>query len=843
MRFKKAIRMLIATLTATACLPFSVSCNEVTAVVEDIKFDKGYAYMWHVDGLRGEENRVMFQTDGYSMLVDTRSGDLIGAAVAKEGDFKETEISSLSTMDTTFEVKIGGNYVATADIPTTSRIIDSGRYVNRLDNPNLRFKGQGTKYYGRVEYVGTRNHMAMNYQLFAESAGNYDLRFKLSLDGYSFASVADGRGISATKENGDGFIFLKQTAEEETTISSVGSEIVIERLALSVPMKQWAGIGVMILPVKNNDDSYLTKFLANEASMITAQTKAGATLPVRYESSDGVHYVNIESIYAGAQNVEANRTNYDMVDFLVENPTDVKASPLIAFVKQKNVSITGLSPMLRNIDTQEPTGEQVQISKDWHAPSSDPNNANYVPLDSPKRIYMGTWLHAYTTVSVKERSTEYREYVCAYGQWGTTYAASHAQLSLVGYGGEQVWDQSALGSWGESVTYDPDICLNRSMIDDVRPFLVLGSKTGNNQPYNWSGNVGGADFLNYIEDSEQRIINQKIEYVTQAPCVTDVKYMGVTENGKIRTEIGINLGRTDDVVRNYYTLRYIFLEDVNFGRLSLFKIAADGYADNWYANYAYGDSKGFYEKDKNSAGAQLAYENGPTQDAKNDGFWFGLYNSTEQDEAGDVMMTVRSFNAVLNRKKYTKPGFNFFGTSKPAQMSCELTVPTAVGKKIEKGSVIEMVVEYTIIPNNVSSYYGQSDYLRATTEIFGTADALYQQVTGGTVAAQASVGKVTGNYPVKITAVDDGDVAAQFTLKGGLGYVPVMIDGLNNYSGYRLQVKQGGNWVELEQSVKGNDYWQTDYNYATGKYRMAFNVKNVSGTNFNETNEYRLIKK
>ena len=79
-------------------------------------------------------------------------------------------------------------------------------------------------------------------------------------------------------------------------------------------------------------------------------------------------------------------------------------------------------------------------------------------------------------------------------RWGeTAYAASHAQLSLIGYysaGGH--WDESALGCWGESITYDPDQTLGRAMVDDVRP-LVSRDKCS------WTGNVGGADFLRYTQ--------------------------------------------------------------------------------------------------------------------------------------------------------------------------------------------------------------------------------------------------------------------------------------------------------------------------------------------------------
>ena len=192
--------------------------------------------------------------------------------------------------------------------------------------------------------------------------------------------------------------------------------------------------------------------------------------------------------------------------------------------------------MIRTADTLVPTGEQVQISKNWHDFSTTSSDKNYAAEKANVRIYNKQWYHGYTAIEAPAEDYTQREYTCAYGNWGGVYAASHAQLCLIGWGGNQLWDQSALGSWGESVTYDPDICLSRSMVDDVRPFLVR-SPEGNNQAYNWTGNVGGADFLNYSELGEQRIINQKITYKTQAPNMTNVVYSGVTANGKIATHV------------------------------------------------------------------------------------------------------------------------------------------------------------------------------------------------------------------------------------------------------------------------------------------------------------------
>lgn len=814
--------------------------TEVTPMYDTM--DKDYVYMWNHDGLINDERRMCFQTEDYSLVVDARSGKLIGAAAEDgAGEFVEMDVNALPSVDMGFYLKIDGTYEKTQDLPTTMRIIESGRYVNRLDNISLRYPKQGTDKYGRIEYVATNTHVALNYELYSVTAGTFDIAFDLTIEGASITELENGMGVKALDDSGNGFAFLKQSVEDDVLFNVEGSKITFVKEGLAVGKKKFSGFGVMMVPVYGGSTKMVDAFLSLADFSVSAVTPTGTALPVRYECTDGIWMVDVSTLSVGTQDTSSGRNGMERANITIENRANAAVSPTVAFVKENaSFSVTGMSPMLRSVDTLEPTGEQVQISKNWHQFSTDnPSSKDYAPIGDVKRIYNGLWYHGYTAIEVGGATTEEREYTCVYGNWGGVYAASHAQLCLIGWGGNQLWDQSALGSWGESVTYDPDIGLNRSMIDDVRPFLVK-SPTGNNKEFDWSGNVGGGDFLNYIEDGEQRVINQKITYRQQAPNMTDVIYSGVTSNGKIATEVKINLGRTDDIVRNYYTIKYEFLADVTYGRLSLFKIAADGYADNSFTKYAYGTDAGATVFDKNAFSAVAGYENGATQDAKGKEFWYTLYSSTNSDEGGDVGFVVRSFDANINGKHYDKPGFNLFGTNnKTNQMSCEITVPTAVGKTIKKGSVIEMVIEYDVIPNNMDTYYGESDYLLLSQSVMGTSDGMYQQVVGGNIKANASVGSVLSTYPVAIKATS-GETAAQFTLTGGLGYVPVSFTGLQSFSGYKLQQKVNGSWVDVDQAVKGNDYWQA-YKAPDGTYTLTYNVKNTDKLNFNSTNEYRLI--
>ena len=174
------------------------------------------------------------------------------------------------------------------------------------------------------------------------------------------------------------------------------------------------------------------------------------------------------------------------------------------FARDGGVSaITGLVPLLRD-SRQNPTGIPVQISKNWHR------------REGKTFLYQGGWLHALTMLKIPGGFEGDLEFCIARNLWGTVPLASHAQLCLIGWGTDQLWDQAAIGSWGESICYDPDVCLNRSVIDDVRPLMVTQMNSTNGK-WAWTNNVGGGDFLVYFNeaDKKQFLTGMRTAYLSQ----------------------------------------------------------------------------------------------------------------------------------------------------------------------------------------------------------------------------------------------------------------------------------------------------------------------------------------
>ena len=58
------------------------------------------------------------------------------------------------------------------------------------------------------------------------------------------------------------------------------------------------------------------------------------------------------------------------------------------------------------------------------------------------------------------------------------------------------------------------------------------------------------------------------------------------------------------------------------------------------------------------------------------------------------------------------------------------------------------------------------------------------------------------------------------TLTGGLGYVPVSFSGIGSPRGFTLTL----DGQDLDQSVHGTDFWQTDYDPASRTWTLTYNI-------------------
>jgi hypothetical protein len=377
------------------------------------------------------------------------------------------------------------------------------------------------------------------------------------------------------------------------------------------------------------------------------------------------------------------------------------------------------------------------------------------------------------------------------------------------------------------------------MVDDVRPFLVDA-----NGEWSWTGNVGGADYLKYTDDSgsKHRLGRLRTQYTETGPNLTDVSYIGITDDGAISATIQTHLGRTDDMVRAYYRLSYTFLEDVSYDRMAFFQVAADKYGDNGFSQASYGDANSVLSERSIPSSGSKGYASSSDRGIpiSGDAPWVYLYNSTKSggnlpEDNADVGFVVRSFYATIGSTTITTPHINIYRTNNGwHQYSFELGLPyDANDTVIPAGSTVEATVEYLVVPNDLALYYGDSIHLLARSG-FGTSDMMRQLADENQQTVTVGTGTLLYTHPIRIASTS-GTIASQFSFEGGIGYSPITITGLPRHDGWVLEQETAPDvWSAIDQSVHENDFWQCMYDPQTATYSLTFNVENESPM------EYRL---
>ena len=96
---------------------------------------------------------------------------------------------------------------------------------------------------------------------------------------------------------------------------------------------------------------------------------------------------------------------------------------------------------------------------------------------------------------------------------------------------------------------------------------------------------------------------------------------------------------------------------------------------------------------------------------------------------------------------------------------------------------------------------------------------------GNAIDVAVLTGSLRRTHPVELDAVE-GRIAVDFTIEGGRGYVPVTIYGLTRHDGWQLERLTGDQWVAVDQSVHGDDFWQARYDDEARRYVLTWNVPN-----------------
>ena len=340
------------------------------------------------------------------------------------------------------------------------------------------------------------------------------------------------------------------------------------------------------------------------------------------------------------------------------------------------------------------------------------------------------------------------------------------------------------------------------------------------------------------------------------PNLTDAVYAGVSTDGRIEGRIRARLGRTDDLLRVYYQLEYRFLRDVEYDRLAFFQMAADGYGDNTFTRYAYGNEAGaLFDQpvpDHRAVGYARAADRGIP--LPGDSPWVALYGATPvpgdtlNEHLVQVGFIVRSYEANIGGTVVRTPHINVQRTyNRFSQMAFELGLPGGTGSPwcgapcggrtrfVPADSTLRATIEYVVPPAVQAAYYGPSAFLTGLPAAsFNTTEVVRQLAMANRLSVQVRTGTLRRTQPVEVDAVSAA-VAAELTVSGGSGYVAMTFHRLPRHDGWRLQRLNAGTWLMVDQSVSGNDWWQANYDADDSSWSLTFNVPNPRPT------DYRLV--
>ncbi len=836
------------------------ACAPLEAVPTVGPLDYAYAY-WPLNFRPTEtwpatEVVRHFLTGHYGATWDDSTGSLdqLGAFTDGVGmldalDRDNSELEGFTALSVRYEAgPTASPVVATSFLGTASsaihrsRTIDGGRFMNRLWVPTVGYDADPSLS-GELQVASSPRHLVLTHTVSGGSAAAGTARVVVGGDlPLAFPTVSwleTDRVLTLTDASGEGWLFaVYDTVGNAHTMSIDDTGAVV---AEAVGTGSGASVSVLVAPTTALDGDMQAFYIDPEsvarvqstlldrdgnavagavnapwdpalgafrASMGTLQD-AGGPARADYSGDPGFHH------WHGRHHVQITSSAADTLSI----PVAMHGSDQMSWY------IVGGAPSLRDLDG-EPVGVPLQISKNWH--EGRPNN----------------WYHLYTHPTVEAGADHTLELTMASSKWGDVYAASHAQLSLIGWseaGGH--WDESALGAFGESITYDPDVNLGRAMQDDVRPFLVDADGQ-----WNWTGNVGGAEFLRYATESEwywmRRIARVRSAYTAVGPNLTDVTYAGITTDGRIEARATPHLVASDDLVRTYVHLSFTFLEDVTYDRLAFFQVAADNYADNGFSMMAWGNASGVEADTPVRTSTTRGYDSDTDRGIAlaGDDPWVFLYDNTISsgslpENLGNVGFVVRQFEADIGGTRVTTPHISLHQTYNGgyAQTSFELSLPYEDGAPwcgapcggqtnfIPAGSTVEAIVEYLVPP--AGSYYGDSDWLTAFDSArWNTADMMLELASKGALDVTAAVGTLVSTYPIEVASAE-GITAGELTVQGGLGYHPVSFSGLVRHDGWKLQRRTDDDWETLDASSSvGNDWWQATHDARTDTWTLTYSV-------------------
>jgi hypothetical protein len=727
---------------------------------------------------------LVFQTGYYSLMLDCDDLQIKGYDPLAGSDYRTAldEDVSVFTPVTDFLLSVtsgGVEYTCTRAVVQDSngdyvRMIESGQYLKRIDHLGLVFKD------------ANGNQLAVDDDCRLEiSAWPDRVTFMLDFSSETMAPITQAR-IQLVSPNG-----VTHVAEASGNRAR--------------------------LTVRPQDDTTLPAL--SPSSYITRATRVqnGTALAVRFDAD--VHAFHID-VPANTVKYPSGKNRVD--EYLIEltNPSEVSENIPLVFDQPTVRAMTGTVMLLCDADDGRPLGIPVQISKNWH------KNVN--------TVHMGSWLRGSTLLTLEPGERRRLKLRVVYGYWGGAGTVSHAQLSLIGWNCNWKWDESALGAWGESMTYDPTLHAGSAFMCDIRPSFTTSYNS--TSPYadhkytdtlNWTENVGGGDFLIYRDQSNtyRWVKRLKTCYYQTGPNLTEIFYGGVSDDEKIRVTYTSRAVSTLDYHRRFHEYQYEFLQDVASPRRLVFhQMAADYYNTQRFSAYYIGDETGLLVQGVMDGGGNR-YKGVPVA---MDGKWLSIDDLTGQETTYEAraLRGMIPLSSTLNGEAFPlylhRYGRNYGDSTMLFDLSAD-----SVGRSYSAGDVVAGEIEFIMPPQHINHYWGEDSELRARLTAYGATawEPVRDEMKHNTqMEVMVHHGELLRNYPLQVKPLGNR-VLADFSIRsGGIGYVPVVLEHAPAGLALKAQRWNGSEWVDLESvNLTANTYYQARLN-ADGTMDYTFSI-------------------
>lgn len=358
-------------------------------------------------------------------------------------------------------------------------------------------------------------------------------------------------------------------------------------------------------------------------------------------------------------------------------------------------------------------------------------------------------------------------------------------------------------------------------------------KTPKGEKWDWTGNLGGADFFDYTKLDGNRGWHSRIrtQYKRYSPNFTEVTYAGTMDDESMDFEYTASIGRSDDLTRGIYRIKLEVLKDVEFKDFSFIQFAAATYHHVKSKNLAWGNETGVKKQWKSTVDNKGPRYTSKKFPAKGKYIWFSFTDSEyTSDQINRFKLAergfiVRDWKARINGVDNVIPWFAEFNTAggnygDPSGII--KIIPPKGCTTFKAGDYIEALVELIIIPSSLEDYYGPNqNFSKALESKANTWKMVHREAVGNDITLSVTIGEPISNYPIKIKT--DKNIA-EFTVEGGIGYVPLTLTNINSYKNPKLFWKVNGQWQSINQEIHGNDFWQSEYDTASGTWDITFNI-------------------